>query len=88
MAPILVSTSYHIDMEMEIGTARCNPLDAQRFDPLRRTRTVSVSFDFIFLHLTIIVFHSPETRFAFQHRHLETDDGAGPLRQDQASKRG
>ncbi|KAG2117624.1 hypothetical protein BD769DRAFT_1483576 [Suillus cothurnatus] len=30
-------------MEMEIGPARCNPLDAQRFDPLRRTRTRLVS---------------------------------------------
>ncbi|KAG1840933.1 hypothetical protein DFJ58DRAFT_85535 [Suillus subalutaceus] len=30
-------------MEMEIGPARHNPLDAQRFDPLRRTRTRLVS---------------------------------------------
>ncbi|KAG2085062.1 hypothetical protein BD769DRAFT_1536551 [Suillus cothurnatus] len=30
-------------MQMEIGLARCNPLDAQRFDPLQRTRTRLVS---------------------------------------------
>lgn len=30
-------------METEIGPARHNPLDAQRFDPLRRTRTRLVS---------------------------------------------
>jgi hypothetical protein len=65
--------------------ARYNPLDAQRFDPLLRTRAVSISFGSflgIIAHLCSIL----GTQLAFQHQCFKTDNGAGPLRPDRASE--
>lgn len=76
---------------MEMGAARYSPMDAQRFDPLRRTNMVSIPFDFITLRFLNIIVRLrsifSETHLAFQNRQFKFDDEAGPLHQDRENER-
>jgi len=57
-------------MEIEVDTSRHDPMDAQRFDPLLRISTVSISVPFISFLCIFLTPRSPpfpfsETQLAF-----------------------
>jgi hypothetical protein len=55
-------------MEIEVDTTRYDPMDAQRFNPLLRTSTVSISVPFISF---LCIFSTPRSPpFPFSENQL------------------